>query len=106
MGSPASSSLVPTPPDMSNRPITEQALLSAVQAMAANPDYSGFMRMMEQRWPGLRMITLPQITIPNIPAPSVNSIPHANPPNDQSGHLQYGASEGSRSPSCASTFSQ
>ena len=43
--SPASSPRIPTPPDMSNCPITEQARMSALQAMAANLDYSDFMRI-------------------------------------------------------------
>ena len=94
---------------MSYRPLTEQAIVSALQAMAANPDYSDFMRTMEQQCPGLRTITLPQITKLNIPANSPcssASIPHANPPIDHPGHSHHGASEPSRSPSCASTSSQ
>ena len=66
-GSSASSSHLPIPPDMSGRPITEQAILAALQAMATNPDYSDFMRTMEQHWPGLRTITLPHVTIPEYP---------------------------------------
>ena len=100
-GSPASPSHIPMPADMSSRPITEQAILSALQAMATNPDYSDFMRTMVQHWPGLRTITLPHISIPNL-----NSIPHANTASDQPGHPQKGTSERSLSPSRASTFSQ
>ena len=91
---------------MSNPFITEQAIISALQAMAANPDYSDIMRTIEQHWPDLGTTALPQFTIPNLPAPCVISIPNANPATDQPGHPQYGASERSRSPSCASTSSQ
>ena len=105
-GSSASSSHIPTAPDLSNRRVIEQAILSAIQSMAANPDYSDLMGTMEHHWHGLRTIAFPQVTIPNIPASSVNSISHANAATDQSGHPQYGASERSRSPSCASTSSQ
>ena len=83
--------------------------MSALQALAAKPDCSDCIRTMKQHWHGLRTITLPQITIPNIPANSPcssASFPHANPPMDQPGHPQYGASARSRSPSCASTSQQ
>ena len=83
---------------MSSRPITEQAILSALQAMATNPDYSDFMRTMEQHLPCLRMITLPHISITNVPTPSLNSISHANTATDQPGHPQYGTSKRSHSP--------
>ena len=65
-GSPALCQLTHTPPDMSNRPLSEQAILPALQAMAANSDYSDFMPTMEQHWPVLLTIALPRITIPNI----------------------------------------
>ena len=101
-GSPASPSHIPIPADMSSRPITEQAILSALQAMATNPDYSDFMRTMEQHWPGLRTITLPHISIPNL-----NSIPHANTASDQPGHPQkIPLNVVYHSPSRASNFSQ
>ena len=83
--------------------------MSALQAMAANPDHSDFMHTMDQHWPGLRTIALPRITIPNFLANSprtIASIPNANPPSDQPGHPQYNDSERRRSSSCASTSSQ
>ena len=51
---------------MSGRPITEHAILAALQAMATNQKYSDFMRTMEQHWPGLRTIALPHVTIPRL----------------------------------------
>ena len=80
--------------------------MSALQAMATYPDYSDFMRTMEQHWPGLLTVALPQITIPIIPATPINSIPNANSARNQPDHPQYGASERISSPSCASTSSQ
>ena len=62
-GSPEHPPRLPTPPDMATCPLSEQAIMSALQAMAANPDYSDFMRTMEQNWPELRTITLPGFTI-------------------------------------------
>ena len=41
-----------------------------------------------------------------MPANPVVSIPQADPATDQPGHPQNGASERSRSPSCASTSPQ
>ena len=91
---------------MSDRPITEQAILATLQAIATNPDYFDIMRTMEQHWSGLRTITLLHITIPNVPKPSLNSIPHDNPATDQPGHPQYGTSERNRTPLRDSSSSQ
>ena len=49
----------PAPPDLSNRPIAEHAVISALQAVAVNPHYSDFIRSMEQLRPELRQVTLP-----------------------------------------------
>ena len=71
--------------------ISEQATVSALQAMAANPDYADGMHTMEQYWPGLRTISFKRITIPKVTTSTQQS--------------RYGASERSRSPSNASTTS-
>ena len=82
-------SVVPLPPtDLTNRPIAEQAVISALQAIAINPNYADFMRSMEQCWPELRQIALPTVTIRNENA-TLNqtsqdaiTIPHVNPQSE------------------------
>ena len=72
----------PAPPDMTNRPLAEQAVISALQAVAIDPHYSDFMTSMERCWPELRQITLSTVTIQNtsaLTAPSALTVPHVNP---------------------------
>ena len=42
------------PPNMTNRPLAEQAVISALQAVAVDPHYADFMRSIERCWPELR----------------------------------------------------
>ena len=104
-GSPAvPPSALPTPPDMSTHPMAEQDIVSALQAMTANPDYTEFLQTMEQHWPGLRDIRLPQVTIPNtmhLNAQSPITIPHVNMSHDQPGHSRHGMSAQTTSPATA-----
>ena len=55
----------PAPPNMTNRPLAEQTVISALQAVAVDPHYTDFMRSMERYWPELRQIALPTVTIQN-----------------------------------------
>ena len=57
---------LPTLSEMTNRPKSEQAIMPALQDMAAKADCADFIQTMEQYWPGPRTITFPVITIPNI----------------------------------------
>ena len=55
----------PTLPDLADRPIAEQAVVSDLQAVATNPYYIDFMQTIEQYWPDLRTVTLQTITTSN-----------------------------------------
>ena len=104
-GSPASTS-APAIPNLTNRPVAEQAVISALQAVAINPHYADFMRSMERRWPELRQIALPTITIQNenaTPTPNAVTIPHVNPQSEQPGHSRTVTVERNRSPSRSSS---
>ena len=98
----------PTVPNLSNQPMAEQAVISALQALAINPNYADFMRSMEQCWPELRRIALPTVTIRNENATSTQTsqdaitIPHINPQSEQPGHSRTVTVERSRSPSRSS----
>ena len=91
----------PTPPNMTNKPLTEQAVISALQAVAVDPHYTDFMRSLERCWPELRQIALPTVTIQNENAvatqPAMN-VPHVNPLSEQPGHSRTVTIERSRSP--------
>ena len=98
----------PAVPNLSNQPMAEQAVISALQAIAINPNYADFMRSMEQCWPELRQIALPTVTIRNENA-TLNqtsqdaiTIPHVNPQSEQPGHSRTVTVERSRSPSRSS----
>ena len=96
----------PAPPDMTNRPLAEQAVISALQAVAIDPHYSDFMTSMERCWPELRQITLPTVTIQNtsaLTAPSALTVPHVNPLSEQPGHSRTVTMERSRSSSRSSS---
>ena len=79
----------PIMPNLPNQSMAEQAVISALQAVAVNPNYDDFMRSMEQRWPELRRIALPTVTIRNDNVTStqtrqdVITIPHINPQSEQ-----------------------
>ena len=45
---------VPPLPSTQNRPVSEQAVMAALQAIVANPDYDDFISAITQHWPGLR----------------------------------------------------
>ena len=98
----------PIVPGLPNQSMAEQAVISALQAVAANPNYDDFMRSMEQCWPELRRIALPTVTIRNDNATStetrqgVITIPHINPQSEQPGHSRTVTVERSRSPSRSS----
>ena len=99
----------PAPLDLSNCPIAEHAVISALQAVAVNPHYSDFMRSMERLWPELRQVTLPTVTIQNDNASNIQpviTIPHVNPSPEQPGHSRTLTIERSRSPSRSSSSSQ
>ena len=59
------------PPDLTNRPLADHAVISDLQAVTVNPHYSDFMRSMEQLWPELRQFTLPTVTFQNDNATNV-----------------------------------
>ena len=88
--------------------MAEQAVTSALQAVAINPNYADFMRSMEQCWPELRRIALPTVTIRNENVTSTQTsqdaitIPHVNPQSEQPGHSRTVTVERSRSPSRSS----
>ena len=65
---PGSQARQPAPalPDMADRLVAGQALMTALHAVATNPHYADVVRSMQQYWPELRHITLPTITIPNV----------------------------------------
>ena len=91
---------------MTNRPLAEQAVISALQAVAIDPHYSDFMTSMERCWPELRQITLPTVTIQNtsaLTAPSALTVPHVNPLSEQPGHSRTVTMERSRSSSRSSS---
>ena len=96
----------PIPPNLVGRPIAEQAVISALQAIAVNPCYTDFMRSMEQCWPELRQIALPTVTIQNenaIPTQPAMIVPHVNLLSEQPGHSRTVTIERSRSPSRSSS---
>ena len=98
----------PAVPNLSNQPMAEQAVISALQAIAINPNYADFMRSMEQCWPELRQIALPTVTIRNENATLTQTsqdaitIPHVNPQSEQPGHSRTVTVERSRPPSRSS----
>ena len=98
----------PTVPNLPNQPMAEQAVISALQAVAINPNYVDFMRSMEQCWPELRRIALPTVTIRNENVTSTQTsqdaitIPHVNPQSEKPGHSRTVTVERSRSPSRSS----
>ena len=51
----------PTPalPNMTDRPVADQSVVTALQAVVFNPHYADFMRSTGQYWHELRRITLP-----------------------------------------------
>ena len=96
----------PVPPNLANRPIAEQAVISALQAIVVNPDCTDFMRSMEQCWPELRQIAQPTVTIQNENAISTRpsmTVPHVNPLSEQPGQSRTVTVERSRSPSRSSS---
>ena len=96
----------PIPLNLVGRPIAEQAVISALQAIAVNPYYTDFMRSMEQCWPELRQIALATVTIQNenaIPTQHAMNVPHVNPLSEQPGHSRTVTIERSRSPSRSSS---
>ena len=98
----------PTVPNLPNQPMAEQAVISALQAVAINPNYADFMRSMEQCWPELRRIALPTVTVRNENVTSTQTsqdaitIPHVNPQSEQPGHSRTVTVERSRTPSRSS----
>ena len=74
-------------PKTSDRPIPEQAVMSALQTVIANPTYSDFWHTIMQHWPGLRTLIIPNV----------------NPPTGQPGKPQYQVPGRSCSPSTSST---
>ena len=108
-GEPSGSQARPTAlvlPNLTNRPIAEQAVVSALQAVAVNPHYADFMRSMERYWPGLRQIALPTVTIQNetaAPAEPAVTVTHVKPLSEQPGHSRTVTIERSRSSSRSSS---
>ena len=88
---------------MTNRPLAEQAVISALQAVAIDPHYADFMRSMERCWPELRQITLPTVTIQNTSAFTAPPALNVNPLSEQPGHSRTVVIERSRSPSLSSS---
>ena len=91
---------------MTNRPLAEQAVISALQAVAVDPHYTDFIRSMERYWPELRQIALPTVTIQNENAVATQptiTVPHVNPLSEQPGHSRTVTIERSRSPSRSSS---
>ena len=91
---------------MTNRPLAEQAVISALQAVAVDPHYTDFMRSMEQCWPELRQIVLPTVTIQNENAVATQpamTVPHVNPLSVQPGHSRTVTIGRSRAPSRSSS---
>ena len=96
----------PAPPNMMNRPLAEQAVISALQAVAVDPHYTDFRRSMERYWPELRQMALPTVTIQNenaVAAQPTVIVPHVNPLSEQPGHSRTVTIERSRSPSRSSS---
>ena len=96
----------PAPPNMTNRPLAEQAVISALQAVAVDPHYTDFMRSMERYWPELRHIALPTVTIQNENAVATQptmTVHHVNPLSEQPGYSRTVTIERSRSPSRSSS---
>ena len=96
----------PAPSSMTNRPLAEQAVISALQAVAVDTHYTDFMRSMEQCCPELRQIALPTVTIQNENAVATQpamTVPHVNPLSEQPGHSRTVTIERSRSPSRSSS---
>ena len=82
---------------MIDRPISEQAVMSALQAFAGNPDYADFMHTMEQYWPRLRTITLHHHSEHQHIKRTVSHYhSQCEPTSDQPGHSRYGTLERSR----------